>query len=97
MPRHANRLPRARQACVGQLAVGELVGHEDVGEGRVNGIVHPGQHRHRLPAHPGAPKKPNSGLRKVARVRLTKAFEMISYIGGGGHNLQEHSVVLIRA
>ncbi|PSJ41352.1 30S ribosomal protein S12 [Zobellella endophytica] len=42
------------------------------------------------------PKKPNSALRKVCRVRLTNGFEVNSYIGGEGHNLQEHSVVLIR-
>lgn len=42
------------------------------------------------------PKKPNSALRKVARVRLTNGHEVISYIPGEGHNLQEHSVVLIR-
>lgn len=42
------------------------------------------------------PKKPNSALRKVARVRLTNAMEVTSYIPGIGHNLQEHSVVLIR-
>lgn len=42
------------------------------------------------------PKKPNSALRKVARVRLTNKFEVTSYIPGVGHNLQEHSVVLIR-
>ena len=42
------------------------------------------------------PKKPNSALRKVARVRLTNGFEVTSYIGGEGNNLQEHSVVLIR-
>ena len=42
------------------------------------------------------PKKPNSALRKVARVRLTNGAEVISYIPGEGHNLQEHSVVLIR-
>ncbi len=42
------------------------------------------------------PKKPNSALRKVARVRLTNQQEVISYIPGEGHNLQEHSVVLIR-
>lgn len=42
------------------------------------------------------PKKPNSALRKVARVRLTSGFEVSAYIGGEGHNLQEHSVVLIR-
>ena len=42
------------------------------------------------------PKKPNSALRKVCRVRLTNGYEVTSYIGGEGHNLQEHSVVLIR-
>lgn len=42
------------------------------------------------------PKKPNSALRKVARVRLTSGFEVTTYIGGEGHNLQEHSVILIR-
>ncbi len=42
------------------------------------------------------PKKPNSALRKVARVRLTNGYEVTTYIGGEGHNLQEHSVVLIR-
>ena len=42
------------------------------------------------------PKKPNSALRKVAKVRLTNGYEVITYIGGEGHNLQEHSVVLIR-
>ena len=42
------------------------------------------------------PKKPNSALRKVARVRLSNGFEVTSYIGGEGHNLQEHSTVLIR-
>ena len=42
------------------------------------------------------PKKPNSALRKVCRVRLTNSYEVTSYIGGEGHNLQEHSVVLIR-
>ena len=42
------------------------------------------------------PKKPNSALRKVARVRLSNGYEVTAYIGGEGHNLQEHSVVLIR-
>nr|YP_009764229.1 ribosomal protein S12 [Morinda citrifolia]YP_009764274.1 ribosomal protein S12 [Morinda citrifolia]QIS91027.1 ribosomal protein S12 [Morinda citrifolia]QIS91028.1 ribosomal protein S12 [Morinda citrifolia] len=42
------------------------------------------------------PKKPNSALRKVARVRLTSGFEITAYIPGIGHNLQEHSVVLVR-
>ncbi|MRI82891.1 MAG: 30S ribosomal protein S12 [Nitratiruptor sp.] len=42
------------------------------------------------------PKKPNSALRKVAKVRLTSGYEVISYIPGEGHNLQEHSIVLVR-
>ena len=42
------------------------------------------------------PKKPNSALRKIARVRLTNGFEVTAYIGGEGHNLQEHSVVVLR-
>ena len=42
------------------------------------------------------PKKPNSALRKVARVRLTNGYEVTAYIGGEGHNLQEHSIVLVR-
>ena len=42
------------------------------------------------------PKKPNSALRKVAKIRLTNGYEVIAYIGGEGHNLQEHSIVLIR-
>ena len=42
------------------------------------------------------PKKPNSALRKVARVRLSNGFEVTAYIGGEGHNLQEHSIVLVR-
>ncbi len=42
------------------------------------------------------PKKPNSALRKVARVRITNGYEVTAYIGGEGHNLQEHSVILIR-
>jgi small subunit ribosomal protein S12 len=42
------------------------------------------------------PKKPNSALRKVAKVRLTNGYEVVSYIPGEGHNLQEHSVVMIR-
>lgn len=42
------------------------------------------------------PKKPNSAMRKVCRVKLTSGFEVTSYIGGEGHNLQEHSIVLVR-
>lgn len=49
-----------------------------------------------LKVYTRTPKKPNSALRKVARVRLTSGFEVIAYIPGEGHNLQEHSVVLLR-
>ena len=49
-----------------------------------------------LKVYTTTPKKPNSALRKVCRVRLTNSYEVTSYIGGEGHNLQEHSVVLIR-
>jgi len=70
----------------------------------------PQKARNRVPAMEGSPqkrgvctrvytttpKKPNSALRKVAKVRLTNGFEVVSYIPGEGHNLQEHSVVLIR-
>nr|UEN67271.1 ribosomal protein S12 [Sophora prazeri] len=51
---------------------------------------------HRLRQYIITPKKPNSALRKVARVRLTSGFEITAYIPGIGHNLQEHSVVLVR-
>ena len=50
----------------------------------------------RTRVYTATPKKPNSALRKVCRVRLTNGFEVTSYIGGEGHNLQEHSVVLVR-
>ena len=49
-----------------------------------------------LKVYTTTPKKPNSALRKVCRVRLTSGYEVTSYIGGEGHNLQEHSLVLIR-
>ena len=49
-----------------------------------------------LQVYTRTPKKPNSALRKVAKVRLTNGEEVIAYIGGEGHNLQEHSIVLIR-
>lgn len=49
-----------------------------------------------LQVYTRTPKKPNSALRKVAKIRLTNGFEVIAYIGGEGHNLQEHSIVLIR-
>lgn len=49
-----------------------------------------------LKVYTTTPKKPNSALRKVAKVRLTNGFEIIAYIPGEGHNLQEHSVVMVR-
>ena len=49
-----------------------------------------------LKVYTTTPKKPNSALRKVARVRLSNGFEVTAYIGGEGHNLQEHSIVLVR-
>ncbi len=49
-----------------------------------------------LQVYTRTPKKPNSALRKVAKVRLTNGHEIIAYIGGEGHNLQEHSIVLVR-
>ena len=49
-----------------------------------------------LKVHTRTPKKPNSALRKVARVRLSNGKEITAYIGGEGHNLQEHSIVLVR-
>ena len=71
---------------------------------------HPAPKRNKVPALQGCPqkrgvctrvytttpKKPNSALRKVAKVRLTNSHEVVSYIPGEGHNLQEHSVVMIR-
>ena len=52
--------------------------------------------KNNVPALQGCPKKPNSAMRKVARTRLTNKYEVTAYIGGEGHNLQEHSLVLIR-
>nr|QWW33893.1 ribosomal protein S12 [Thermopsis lanceolata] len=54
------------------------------------------QYGAKKPKYTITPKKPNSALRKVARVRLTSGFEITAYIPGIGHNLQEHSVVLVR-
>ena len=66
----------------------------------INQLVRKGRKKpeyvNKVPALEACPQKPNSALRKVCKVRLTNGFEVISYIGGEGHNLQEHSVVLIR-
>ena len=66
------------------------------GQGRKRRISAPQRRGVCTRVYTTTPKKPNSALRKVAKVRLTNGFEIISYIGGEGHNLQEHSVVLVR-
>jgi small subunit ribosomal protein S12 len=66
------------------------------GKGRKRKVAAPQRRGVCTRVYTTTPKKPNSALRKVARVRLTNGFEVTSYIPGEGHNLQEHSVVLIR-
>ena len=62
----------------------------------INNIMYDGKRGVCIKVYTTTPKKPNSALRKVARVRLSNGFEVTAYIPGEGHNLQEHSVVLIR-
>ena len=66
------------------------------GKGRKRKVAAPQRRGVCTRVYTTTPKKPNSALRKVCRVRLTNGYEVSSYIGGEGHNLQEHSVVLIR-
>ena len=66
------------------------------GQGRKKRIAAPQRRGVCTRVYTTTPKKPNSALRKVAKVRLTNGYEVVSYIPGEGHNLQEHSVVLIR-
>jgi small subunit ribosomal protein S12 len=66
------------------------------GQGRKRRISAPQRRGVCTRVYTATPKKPNSALRKVARVRLTNGMEVTSYIPGEGHNLQEHSVVLVR-
>ena len=66
------------------------------GQGRKRRIAAPQRRGVCTRVYTTTPKKPNSALRKVAKVRLTNGYEVVSYIPGEGHNLQEHSVVLIR-
>ena len=66
------------------------------GQGRKQRIAAPQRRGVCTRVYTTTPKKPNSALRKVARVRLTNGYEVTSYIPGEGHNLQEHSVVMIR-
>ena len=62
----------------------------------INNIMYDGKRGVCVKVYTTTPKKPNSALRKVARVRLSNGFEVTAYIPGEGHNLQEHSVVLLR-
>ena len=62
----------------------------------INNLMYDGKRGVCVKVYTTTPKKPNSALRKVARVRLSNGFEVTAYIPGEGHNLQEHSVVLIR-
>ena len=66
------------------------------GQGRKRRLAAPQRRGVCTRVYTATPKKPNSALRKVARVRLTNGMEVTSYIPGEGHNLQEHSVVLVR-
>ena len=66
------------------------------GKGRKKKVAAPQRRGVCTRVYTTTPKKPNSALRKVAKVRLTNGFEVIGYIPGEGHNLQEHSVVMIR-
>ena len=66
------------------------------GQGRKRRIAAPQRRGVCTRVYTTTPKKPNSALRKVAKVRLTNGFEVIAYIPGEGHNLQEHSIVLVR-
>ena len=66
------------------------------GQGRKKRIAAPQRRGVCTRVYTTTPKKPNSALRKVAKIRLTNGFEVIGYIPGEGHNLQEHSVVMIR-
>ena len=62
----------------------------------INNIMYDGKRGVCVKVYTTTPKKPNSALRKVARVRLSNGFEVTAYIPGEGHNLQEHSIVLVR-
>src|SRR3989440_10399388 len=66
------------------------------GQGRKKRLAAPQRRGVCTRVYTTTPKKPNSALRKVAKVRLTNGYEVVSYIPGEGHNLQEHSVVLLR-
>ena len=84
--RHGRKKPKKKVATPGLKS----------GQGRKKRIAAPQRRGVCTRVYTTTPKKPNSAMRKVARVRLVNGYEVSSYIGGEGHNLQEHSVVLIR-
>ena len=92
MPTTSQLIRKGRTAPKKKLATPGLKS----GKGRKKKVAAPQRRGVCTRVYTTTPKKPNSALRKVARVRLTNGFEVTSYIPGEGHNLQEHSVVLIR-
>ena len=92
MPTTSQLVRKGRKAPKKKLATPGLKS----GKGRKKRVAAPQRRGVCTRVYTTTPKKPNSALRKVARVRLTNGFEVTSYIPGEGHNLQEHSVVMIR-
>jgi small subunit ribosomal protein S12 len=92
MPTTSQLVRKGRTAPKKKLATPGLKS----GKGRKKRVAAPQRRGVCTRVYTTTPKKPNSALRKVAKVRLTNGFEVIGYIPGEGHNLQEHSVVMIR-
>ena len=92
MPTTSQLVRKGRQAPKKKLATPGLKS----GKGRKKRVAAPQRRGVCTRVYTTTPKKPNSALRKVARVRLTNSMEVTVYIPGEGHNLQEHSVVLVR-
>ena len=92
MPTTSQLIRKGRTAPKKKLATPGLKS----GKGRKKKVAAPQRRGVCTRVYTTTPKKPNSALRKVAKVRLTNGFEVIGYIPGEGHNLQEHSVVMIR-
>ena len=92
MPTTSQLIRKGRTAPKKKLATPGLKS----GKGRKKKVAAPQRRGVCTRVYTTTPKKPNSALRKVAKVRLTNGYEVVSYIPGEGHNLQEHSVVMIR-
>ena len=92
MPTTSQLVRKGRKAKTKKLATPGLKS----GKGRKKKVTAPQRRGVCTRVFTTTPKKPNSALRKVAKVRLTNGFEVIAYIPGEGHNLQEHSIVLVR-